>query len=348
MPIVADQLLHTLRAMRASLSRFSTEAESAVNRMWSEVQQTRAWLNEREQDWRIQIAQCERTHEDASLDLRRCQDSRKISGGERTSPNDTDCSEYQLKLRRAATRLAEAQQALNNVRHQRKRFEEVVVSYQLQRQRLRSFLFQDVTYAGILLNHSIATVENYFQGRVAAQAGDFFHKTSTASAVSMVGAVETPNGRNGSAAPHAPDPGYFRDAEGRQMVVYVFQWGDLHMVRVYNRKTLVAPPKDPTLADVGMADFALEYDDLGQPIRGRILGLIVMPMYRNRRTGSRMLAVVERIIQHYGAHEAYGALPEDTQARDWFAKRGYRLDPDRAEIAKEILVDAGGVTHEEH
>ena len=245
-----------------------------------------------------------------------------------------------MKLSRATARLAEAQQGLSNVRHQRKRFEEAVVSYQLQKQRLRSFLLQDVTHAGSLLAHSIATVENYFQGRVAAEAEDFFHKTATAAPVSMAASVAS-NG-DMSAAPHRPDPGFFRDADGRQMVVYVFQWGDLHMVRVYNRQEMLAPPDDPTIADVGMADFALEYDDSGQAARGRILGLIVMPKYRHSRTGSRILAVIERIIQHYGAHEVYASAPDDKHAHAWFLKRGYRFDADRAEMAKEIPTDAGG------
>ncbi len=341
MSAVADQLLQTLHAMRASLTRFSAEAEGAVNRMWSEVQRTRAWLSEREQYWRILLAQCERAHDDALLELRRYEDERRTAVRDRLPGVDAGYGAQQTKLRRAAARLAEAQKGLSTVRYQRKRFEEGVVTYQMQRQRLRSFLAQDVAHAGSLLSHSIATVENYFQGRMAAEAEDFFHKTSSAAAVSMTASVEAPGTNGASAVPRRPDPGYFRDADGRQMVVYVFQWGDLHMVRVYNQQELLAPPDDPTIADVGMADFSIEYDENGQVTRGRLLGLIVMPKYRTSRTGSRILAVVERIIEHYGAHEVYGAVPDDKRARAWFIKRGYRMDADGAGITKEIAADNG-------
>ena len=132
--------------------------------------------------------------------------------------------------------LAEAQSALTNVRHNRRRFDEAAARYQRQKQHIRSFLMQDVANAESLLGHAATTVDSYLQGGFAVGAADFFAETATASAVSVVNAVVDTAGAASERPPQRPEPGYLRDANGRRLVLYVFQKGDLHMVRVYNRQ----------------------------------------------------------------------------------------------------------------
>ena len=145
--------LEALKALHAALSRYGPEALEALGAAEMEIRRVFDYLHEQLKYWQRQL---ERRHEDVNRARADLAHARALRRGERSG-----CAEQEIALRKAQTRLREAEEKVAAVKRWLVHLPQAINEYEGPARRLVGLLESDLKQGLALLDHKIAILQAY-------------------------------------------------------------------------------------------------------------------------------------------------------------------------------------------
>jgi hypothetical protein len=152
--------IQALGELKATLNRFSAEAQEAFNAAEIEIRRTLDWLQERLTYWRNEVRRRQEVLAQAqrALDLCRASGYRDPQTGAYVEP---PCTAQREAMRRAWTYLNEAETELRKVQEWARLVQQAADDYRRQAQRLHAWLNGELPKATAFLERKMATLQSY-------------------------------------------------------------------------------------------------------------------------------------------------------------------------------------------
>jgi chromosome segregation ATPase len=145
--------IDALKALHAALARFGPEAQEALGAAEIEIRRVSDYLHDQLQHWQRRVERCQEDVNRARADLAH---ARALRQGERTG-----YVEQEIALRKAQTRLREAEEKVVTVRRWLVHLPQAINQYEGPARRLAGLLDADLKQGLAILEHKIAALEAY-------------------------------------------------------------------------------------------------------------------------------------------------------------------------------------------